>query len=174
LASQQTDSVERMNKVMPAIGIGLILTACVSTTIPPRFTAATAGSARDRDLCDDFYRSQNQVALDELNRRSTRTDKDREALTSQRAVIGMSSSAALCLYGFPESINDTTTEAGRTEQWVYCGNYMASAKMRDFGKPSLFTTPESIRTACGSSAFLYFDNGVLTATQNVPDRWKPR
>lgn len=150
----------------------LLLTACVSTKpTAPRFTADAAGSARERDLCDDYYRSRNPAALDELNRRGTLTDKDREALTSQRALLGMNSSAALCLYGFPESINDTTTEAGRTEQWVYCGNYMASAKMRDFGKPSLLTTPESIRTACGSYAFLYFDNGVLTATQNVPARW---
>lgn len=162
-----------MKKTVTAIGIGLLLTACVSVEpIAPRFTAATASSANQSDLCDDYYRSRNPAALAELDRRGSLSDKDRDALSSKRAVIGMRSSAALCLYGFPQSINDTTTAASRSEQWVYCANYMLSAKMRDLGKPSLVTTYESAQMACGYSAYLYFENGVLTATQNVPIHWE--
>lgn len=151
------------------IGISLSVAACVSIEpIAPRFTAATVTGATQNDLCEDYYRSRNPAALDELARRGTLSAEDREALTTQRAVIGMTNSAARCLYGDPQSINDTTTDAGRSEQWVYCANYMHSSKLRDLSKPSIFTTPESVWMACGNSAYLYFDNGVLAATQNVP------
>lgn len=154
------------------IGIGLFLSGCVSTEpIAPRFTVTNASSATKDDLCDDYYRSRNPVARDELNRRGGLSAQDREALASNRAVIGMGMSSAICLYGMPQSINDTTTDAGRSEQWVYCSNYMQSPKLRDLGKPSLLSTPESIHMACGGPAYLYFDNGSLVATQNVPIRW---
>lgn len=150
----------------------LLLTACVSVEpIKPRFTAATASSANQTALCEDFYRSRSPSALDELDRRGTLSAKDREALTSQRAVLGMASYAARCLYGLPQSINDTTTGIGRSEQWVYCANYMHSAKLRDLGQ-SMFATPESIQMGCGNHAYLYFENGVLVATQNVPAPWE--
>jgi hypothetical protein len=151
----------------------LLLTACVSIgPIKPRFTAATASSANQTDLCEDYYRSQNPAAFSELDRRGVLSAKDREAFATRRAVMGMTSYAARCLYGLPQSINDTTTDTGRTEQWVYCANYMLSPQLRDLGQPSLLSTPESMRTACGSSAYLYFDNGVLVATQNVPVPWQ--
>lgn len=151
----------------------ILLSACVSIADPPRFAQAEVGNAPTADLCDDYYRSQNPEALAELDRRQLLSEKDREALVSRRAVIGMRSSAALCLYGSPQTINDTTSAAGRTEQWVYCANYMLSAKLRDLGKPSLFSTPESMATACGNPAYLYFDNGALTATQNLPVPYRP-
>jgi hypothetical protein len=150
--------------------IALCVASCATPTLDlsSRLTPDTLVNATSVELCEDFYRSRSKATLAELDKRHMLSAKDREALSTLRSVIGMTDIAAGCLYGNPRAINDTTTARGRSEQWVYCAGFMYFAKMRDLGKPSLFSTPETERMACEGDAYLYFENGILTATQNVP------
>jgi len=49
---------------------------------------------------------------------------DRERVLEGKVWIGASAEAVEAAWGRPRDINSTTTAAGRTEQWVYSGNYV--------------------------------------------------
>lgn len=148
-----------MKTAVLSVCLMLTLNACALDPRRPasaQYSAVTASHADATALCIDYYRSRNPIALTALGDRLSVLD--RQALKARIPVLGMSPLAATCLYGLPQSINSTTTAGGRDEQWVYCTQYMESAKFRS----SLGTTYES----CGDSGYLYFSERGLRAFQN--------
>lgn len=145
----------------------LLLCGCVGNPSQPLPTKITSFDNVDElKLCEDYNRSRNQAVLAELHRRGALTAVDDNALTAKEPIIGMSATGVFCLYGAPESMNDTTTAAVRYEQWVYCQDFMRSARNRISPLGGAWSQEER-DILCGEHAYMYFENGRLTAHQNA-------
>lgn len=145
----------------------LLLGGCVGNPSQPMPSKLSSFEGLDAlVLCQDYNRSRSPAVLAELHQRGALSDLDGRAIASKQLVIGMTMTGAVCLYGTPEQMNDTTTSSVRHEQWVYCQDFMRSARNRISPLGGVWSSQEH-DILCGENAYLYFENGKLTAHQNA-------
>lgn len=150
-----------------AVVVAVLTVGCIGNPTQPLPSRLTSFTGVDElKLCEDYNRSRSPAVLAELHRREALSALDDQALATKEPVIGMSMTGAWCLYGPPEKMNDTTMASVRHEQWVYCQDFMRSARHR-IGLLGGAWSQEEHDAMCGESAYLYFENGRLTAHQNA-------
>ena len=93
--------------------------------------------------------------------------KIEQAIARHDLFIGMTPEQCVQSRGEPDSINVTTTDRGRHEQWVYRDRrYWVSSQAA--GSTVLATVNDGVAEGWRylSPCYVYFDNGILTAIQD--------
>lgn len=158
-------------RFVSVLGLAILIFGCSVSPPQPeasKFTSETAAQANVIELCIDYNASSSPVVYQALQAKHAFNEADERALQTSSIILGMSRVGLICLYGMPETRNNTVTESGKREQWVYCRNYMLSAHLRKPIGGGWLDTPTSAYERCGEHAYVYLDNNRLVAHQNVP------
>lgn len=73
----------------------------------------------DGTLCQAYSLKKSDKVRAELQRRDALTADEWQAVDGGKIFVGMRYPALLCSWGAPDKTNMTTTEYGKSAQWVY-------------------------------------------------------
>lgn len=124
-----------------------ILTGCAGSPVhTTSMTPAELQIQSPETLCNAYSQIKNINVRSELIRRNAVPEAEWTLIDASRVTVGMSAVGARCSWGWPTTINTSTTAGGSRQQWVY-------RPLCPSGVP------------CKTS-YLYVEGGKVTGIQN--------